>query len=178
MVLNDSLHIHFCPVTFLVTIMQGPSNSLAKHFRPNRYWSKSVYFNGPNLMLKFVQESAGHPVYFLLCDNHYSNISIIIFYRYSKIWTLLFIFRHDFMNKNKLAVKPAQHITFSAPCLTLSSYWYGFVTLQYLEFWRLGWGRKMNHFSSVKIIFWGSMFLSQIQLQNTRRCCSWSSLFS
>ena len=38
-------------------------NSLTKHFRPNLYWAKSVYFNGPNRMLKFVQESACHSVY-------------------------------------------------------------------------------------------------------------------
>ena len=38
-------------------------NSLANHFRTNRYWAKSVYFNGPNIILMFVQESAGHHVY-------------------------------------------------------------------------------------------------------------------
>ena len=42
--------------------IRSPCNSLTKNFRPNRYWAKSVYFNGPNFMLKFVQESAGHSV--------------------------------------------------------------------------------------------------------------------
>ena len=37
-------------------------NSLTKYFRSDRYWAKSVHVNGPNLMLKFVQESVGHPV--------------------------------------------------------------------------------------------------------------------
>ena len=44
-----------------------------KHFRPNRYWEISVYFNGPNLMLMFIQESAGHP-YVCIID-FYLNIA-------------------------------------------------------------------------------------------------------
>ena len=42
--------------------IRSPSNSLTKHFWQNRYWAESVYFNGPSLVLKFAQESAGHNV--------------------------------------------------------------------------------------------------------------------
>ena len=54
-------------------------NSLTKHFRPIRYWAKCVYFNGSNLMLKFVRKSTRHPIYiyiyispvrYLVCDAH------------------------------------------------------------------------------------------------------------
>ena len=68
------------------------------------------------------------------------------------------LFSNQTSRKTRPSTMVAQHITFSALCLTQSSYWYGFMTLQYLKFRRLGWWRRTNHFSSVKMIFWGSMF--------------------
>ena len=64
----------------------------------------------------------------------------------------------------------AQHIYFSVPCLHYHR--------TDMDLWHSSYLNFDDYFSSVKMIFWGSMFLLEIQLQNTRLCCLRSSLNS
>ena len=85
-------------------------------------------------------------------------------------------FSNQTSRKTRPSTMAAQHFTFSALCLTLSSYWYEFVTLQYFDFCRLGWGRRTNHFSSVKWSFEGqcSYYKSSYKIPGAAVCGSHS----